>query len=99
MPQREAASSSTRVIPISYELWHGLMMARASSQEEGMQLHRYGMPALVILFTPIAVILLRYLMRNGLLMEHTSPLAALIQRYRYGKQCEPVCCLINSNAL
>ena len=46
-----------------------------------------------------AAILLLYLMRNGLLMENTSPLAALIQRYRYGKQCEPVCCLINSNAL
>src|SRR5437588_9001557 len=98
MPQREVASSSTRVIPISYELWHGHMMERASSQEEGMPPPRYGMPALEIPFTPIVAILLLYLMRNGLLMEHTSPLAALIQRYRYGKQCEPVCCLINSNA-
>src|SRR2546421_2047185 len=99
MPQREAASSSIRVIPISYELWHGLMMERASSQEEGMQPPRYGMLALEIPFTPIVVILLLYLTRNGLLMEHISPLAAPIQRYRYGKQCERVCCLINSNAL
>src|SRR5437588_3785170 len=90
MPQREAASSSIRVIPISYEPWHGLLMERASSQEERMQQHRYGMPVLEIPFTSIAVILLLYLMRSGLLMEHTSPLAALIQRYRYGKQCEPV---------
>src|SRR5438132_6347124 len=64
--------------------WHGLMMANGSLLQVRIRQYECGMRLQENMYSPIAVILDRYLPSHGHQMGSISPLAAVIRRFRCG---------------